>query len=371
VPKKNPALPKYAKLANGRYVYRPYITKKQRHDGIKTDKYNYLCPPILLGYKDDPIHTIYKKYAEVVEQHNYLNADENCPYLSLCWLYEQYTSGRFFKELAPKTQTLYKTCAGILEHEIEVDGRNTTLSKLPATHLKTTIIRRILDRRVEQYKTAGRKGESICNNEKALLSAMYRYGIQYIDALADMKNPAHGITKYKVAVRDRYVTDEEYECQHKIAAEKSPEYLPIVMELAYLLAARGIEVTDLTISSATSDGIVVKRRKGSKDTIIKWSERLRIAWKAALSLHTIAPQPEAKLLVGRRGHSVTRHAVTKAWQKLKKYMKEAGHESHYFQLHDLKRKGISDAKDDMIAGHVSPVIRANYTVKLKLFDAPD
>lgn len=371
MPKKKTALPKYAKLANGRYVYRPYITKKQRHDGIKTDKYNYLCPPILLGYQDDPIHIIYKKYAEVVEQHNYLNADENCPYLSLCWLYEQYTSGRFFKELAPKTQTLYKTCAGILEHEIEVDGRNTTLSKLPATQLKTTIIRRILDRRVEQYKAVERKGESICNNEKALLSAMYRYGIQYIDALADMKNPAHGITKYKVKVRDRYVTDEEYEQQYAIAAEKSPAYLPIVMELAYLLAARGIEVTDLTINRATSDGIIVERRKGSEDNIIKWSERLRAAWKAALSLHTTSPQPDATLLVGKGGYSVTRPAVTKAWQKLKRYMKEEGYEKMYFWLHDLKRKGVTDAKDNRIAGHISPTIRANYTVKLKLFDAPD
>ena len=51
-------------------------------------------------------------------------------------------------------------------------------------------------------------------------------------------------------------------------------------------------------------------------------------------------------------------------------MDSAGLSSVYFWLHDLKRKGISDAADDRIAGHVSDTIRARYNVKVQEFDPP-
>ena len=41
-----------------------------------------------------------------------------------------------------------------------------------------------------------------------------------------------------------------------------------------------------------------------------------------------------------------------------------------FWLHDLKRKGISDAADDRIAGHISDSTRANYNVKIHHYKAP-
>jgi integrase len=143
------------------------------------------------------------------------------------------------------------------------------------------------------------------------------------------------------------------------------------MELTYLLAARGIEVTDLTIANATDIGIIVNRRKGSKNTIIRWTPRLKTAWDAALTLHKTPPAPTTTLLKAARGvRKLTRDALTNAWQNLKTKMEAAGLGSIYFWLHDLKRKGISDAADDRIAGHISDKVRANYNVKYQEFDAP-
>lgn len=251
MPRKSTGLPKYVKLSGGRYVYRPYIPAKLRKH-YQTDKYGYLAPPIRLGGEETPIHKIHAAYAQQVEQMQFDRAAEKTwGYLTLGWLYEQYLESRLYKELAPKTQHLYtKTSSSILEHAIDINGADAKFGEIPADQLKTTVIRRILDRRLEQYREQGLKGESRCNNEKALLSAMYRYGIQYIDTLADLKNPAHGISKYMVSVRDRYVTDDEYAIQYEVAVKiSSPRqpYLPIVMEITYLLAARGIEVTDLIV----------------------------------------------------------------------------------------------------------------------------
>lgn len=366
-PRNGDILPKYVKLSGGRYVYRPYIPAKQRGN-FPTDKFGYLKPPIRLGSKTDPIHRIYAAYAAAEEQ---LRHQREPDYLTLNWLYQQYTKSRSFLECEPETQRRYRTCQKILTHPMKIDGKDSVLGDLLATHLKTTTVRRLLDRRLEQYQAAAKDGASQCNNEKALLSAMYTHGIQYIDELSSLKNPCHGVTKFKVAVRERYVTDEEYATVYQFAHAHCPAYIPIAMELTYLLAARGIEATDLTLTSATPDGITVHRKKGSKTTIIRWTPRLRAAWDAAAARHKPDAPPTTKLLKKQRGGGgITRSGLSSAWQNLKKDMEAAGLGEIYFWLHDLKRKGISDADDDRIAGHVSDTTRANYNVKHQQFDPP-
>jgi len=370
MPKKATTLPKYVKKSGRQYVYRPYIPKAKRTH-INTDKYGYLAPPIILCSIDAADHTLYAALGLAMQQlARDQVSDDDYPYLSVGWLAEAYLVSRLYKNLASKTQQSYRKNLAILEHPIRINGKQVALAQLPAVQLKTTIIRRILDKRLDQYQAKGLKGESRCNNEKAVLSALYRYGIQYIDELADLKNPAHGITKFQVAIRDRYVTPQEYQLQYNMAKNKSPAYLPIVMELCYLLAARGIEVTDLTIASANKVGIHVKRRKGSRDTLINWTDRLEAAWATALALHQVKPLATTPLLIGQSGYPVTKSAINKAWQTLKKHMEDAGHQALYFRLHDLKRRGISNASDDRLAGHISDSTRSNYSVKLDRFDPP-
>lgn len=364
---KGTPLPPHVTLTNGRYVYRPYIPVKQRQN-FTTDKYGYYCPPIKLGEDGDPIHRIHAAYAAAAEQ---LSHQRDPEYLTINWLLKEYKKSPQYKKLGSLTKDRYETCERLLLHAIDINGKPATLGDLPADQLKTTTVRRVLDRRMEQYQDAGKKGASMCNNEKALLSSMYRYGIQYIDRLATMKNPCHGIEKFEVEARERYVTDDEYTLQYQCAISTGIPYLPIAMELTYLLAARGIEVTDLKIGNATDIGIIVNRRKGSKDNLIRWTPRLKSAWEAALNLHKTDTIPTTTLLkAARGGGKLTRSALTNAWQNLKTKMEATGLGEVYFWLHDLKRKGISDATDDRIAGHVCDSTRANYNVKLQEFDAP-
>ena len=365
--KANNKYPPGLRLANGRWVYRPYIPNDQRHI-FTTDGEGYLKPPIRLGSATEPYHRILAAYAASVEQHQYQHDPD---YLTLNWLLKQYQQSNLYRDLAAETRKRYTKCEKILLHPLEVDGTASTLGQLRANQLKTTLVRRILDKRLTDYQAKGKDGASQCNNEKALLSSMYRYGIQYVDELANKPNPCHGISKFKVTTRDRYVTDDEYTIQYQYAIEHSQPYLPILMELTYLLASRGIESTELVVGDANERGILVDRRKGSKSTRIRWSDSLRAAWDAALALHTKPPTPDTPLLKLTRGKGgLTKRAVDSAWQKLKQDMEKDGLGDVYFQLHDLKRKGISDAKDDRIAGHISDTIRARYNVKVQEFDPP-
>lgn len=357
-------LPPYVSRKRNRYVLRQYIKVSQRGN-IQTDKSGY-ATPIALGHVDDPIHKIYAAYAAVMEQYKFI-ADEQ--FLSLRWLCKQYMASSMFINLEPSTQKRYVGCMVILDHPVKIDGVSATFGDCRADEVTRVQIRRILDKRFLNYQLAEKKGGAQCNQERALISAMYRYGGQYVDELAEIVNPTHGISKFKVDIRERYVTDADYQKQYEFAQQHSPVYLPIVMELTYLLAARGVEVHQLQIKHADKDGIKVIRRKGSKTTIVTWSDRLYKAWMDAYALHESRPRPEDKLILSTLGTPIAQSSIDDAWNNLKQLMERRGLGKVYFQQHDLKRKGISDAKDDRIAGQ-SEAMRRRYNVKHQKYEPP-
>ena len=53
-------------------------------------------------------------------------------------------------------------------------------------------------------------------------------------------------------------------------------------------------------------------------------------------------------------------------------MNDMGLDKIYWTIHDLKRKGISDAKDKGIGGHKSPPesMKARYATKIESFKPP-
>ena len=367
--KPNFNLPKGVVLIKNYLYYRPYIRQSQRIN-IEVDSSGRLNPPIKLGNVSDSERSIYSAYLAATEQLSYQN---NVKYMTLFWLHEEYLQSRMYMQLTANTKRRYKDCQRILQHPLKINGKESVLGNLNVKDLYPATIRRLLDKRLSQYQADGKKGTSQCNNEKALLSAMYKYGVQYIDDMSQIPNPFREIQKFNVDIRERYVTDAEYKTQYDFAKSHMPNYIyiPIVMELTYLLAARGIEVTELTIDAIRPEGIIVDRKKGSKTTLVRWTPRLTAAVEQALALHKTAQAPTASLLTPARGGTrLTKSALDSAWQKLKIAMQKAGLGDVYFMLHDLKRKGISDSKDDRIAGHVSDSIRANYNVKIQQYDPP-
>lgn len=172
-------------------------------------------------------------------------------------------------------------------------------------------------------------------------------------------NPARGVKILRVPPRQRYVSDGEYADFLAHAGARYP-YLAPVAELAYLCRLRLSEVCDIQRTDCRDDGLFAARRKGSKDALTGWTPRLRAAVDYASSLHGpiaglwLIPSPSR----GRMAEST----IQTAWQRSMTAWAALGNAR--FTVHDLKRKGVSDAEGDKLAasGHRSTAMLRIYDV---------
>ena len=205
-------------------------------------------------------------------------------------------------------------------------------------------MQKFLDRR-------GRDAPVTANREKAYIPRVFSWGVAR-GHIAD--NPAKKVPRIRESARTRYVTDSEYAIALEAAAESGSMYRVPKMELAYLLRARLSEVLDLKRDACQEDGILLKRRKGSRDSFNEWSPRLRAAVNAAKSLH--GEILSRYLIPGADRGRMQESSVQTAWQRLKR--------KHGFDwtLHDLKAKGVTDTEENKLAasGHRDPRMLAIY-----------
>jgi integrase len=172
-------------------------------------------------------------------------------------------------------------------------------------------------------------------------------------------NPARGVKGVKEESRDRYVSDGEYIAFLTFAAPRYP-YLVPACELAYLCRLRISEVCDLKRADMRPEGLFAARRKGSKDALTGWTERLRLACQGAISLH--GPIASLYLIPGKSGGRMLESTIQTAWQRAMVEWAVLGNPR--FHIHDLKRKGVSDAEGDKLAasGHRSMAMLKVYDV---------
>lgn len=133
-------------------------------------------------------------------------------------------------------------------------------------------------------------------------------------------------------------------------------YLWALMEIAYLCRLRGIEVLTLTEANGLEAGIQTNRRKGRRDNVVRWNDRLRNAWAAAIAVRNArwkkkgraVPLDPARrpLFVGTGGDALTRNGLDSAWYRMMAAAFVAGiiTEEEKFGSHDLKRRGITDTE---------------------------
>jgi integrase len=150
------------------------------------------------------------------------------------------------------------------------------------------------------------------------------------------------VKEFKSPPRQRYVTDGEYLFVLERAQRSGSPYLANIMELAYLCRMRLAEVLDIQQDQITKDGLLVRRRKGSKDNLVAWNDRLR----AAIS----PPQRHYTrwLLAKSDGDRMLETTVQTAWQRLMRQAADAGLREK-FTIHDLKRKGVTDTTENKLA----------------------
>lgn len=364
---------KYVSNSNGRIVYRPRIPMAQRHL-IDTDKHGFIKPPIKLGSPTDTDEQILQAYLVAkTSLQSRLAAAQAGPAAenkTMTYIVNQYLESRKFKTLSNKSQKLSENLKKILNHPLQVSNKTITLGDLSIRHVTRPMVRRLADKRLADYKTQGKKGEVQVNREITFLSTATHWAQDHIDNLGINTNPFR-IQKFPEKPRDRYPTDDEYWIQYEQAKHIS-DYLPIVFEITYLVASRSVETLDIKLSDIDPDpvngGILINRRKGSKNNIINWSPRLYAAYQAAKELHKkhkIA-SIDAPLIIGSHGQALKQSSLSTAMHRLKERMesKEIGLADVYWRMHDLKRKGISDAKDKNISGHVTEAMKQRYQVKI-------
>jgi len=379
---KDPNKIKYVERVNGRWVYRPYIRRADRRPGITVDKGGFLRPPIRLGSASDPWHVIVSAHAKA---HEAIYRTEERDRLTLRWCAARYRESERFLALAKDSRTKAATFDKILDHPMTAGVEH--LGDAYPWEITKPLVRQIRTKRLAALRKRGHEGTVHTNREIQHVSGILSWAAEHYD---EVTTNAFKIKRLTETPRRRYVTHEEYFAQLALAAEVA-DYLPVVLELTYQLAARGIETLDLRVDDidrVDRDGarmVRVRRRKGSETTYVRRNDRIDEAIAAAHALRRNRKVVGTYLIPGPRGPKLGRHTLNAAMQRLHRLVVERGltsrHSSKdgraeeetdlFWRLHDLKRKGISDAADNRIAGHKSDAIRAAYDVRARAFDAPE
>lgn len=272
------------------------------------------------------------------------------PGRSLGWLLDQYLASPQFAARADRTRRAYRVHADTIRKFPVSNGR--TLGEAPLKALRPPTFSKYRDGRADTPVSA--------NRELQFLRAVFSWGIEYGHTNS---NPAKGVRLFPGKNRDRYIEDWEFE----LVQASGSDMLAVVMELAYLLRARVGEVLALRRADLRDEGLLLRRTKGSKSELTRWSDRLREAVRAAQALHRSVISPY--LLHGRDGAPVSYSAVRSAFVRaLEKAERAEPALRQRFTVHDIKAKGITDHKNHH-GGHRSARMRDVYVRKAEEVDS--
>jgi integrase len=237
---------------------------------------------------------------------------------------------------------------------------------------------------VRKYRDIrGEESASRANKELAYIKRIFSWAYEY----EKLKfNPADGVKKLTIKARQHYAEDKDYEFMLSIAKASNYWYVPICMEIAYLCRMRLSEVLDLTDANEQPNGLLIKRRKGSRDNVTRWNSRLTAAWQTAISTrnrilaerkqpHPFRPEDRFVFISERTGDRIQvsglKTALARIGTAAEQAAKEQGIEFVRFTFHDLKRKGVSDTEGDKLraSGHRTASMLNIYDVKIAEVDA--
>lgn len=259
------------------------------------------------------------------------------------WLCDQFIESDKFKKLAGTTQTDYSAQRRLLD---TYQTKHGSLSKVRVSALSPPFIQRVVDKIAAEYP-------SKANHLLRYIRRVFSWGMLRGHCAS---NPAKGVEQATERKRRRLPEPHIYMAVLTHAQANYPVYLWVAMELAFLCRLRGIETVTLTDANATAEGIQTNRRKGSRDTLVLWSPRLRAAWDTAIAERKriwdkkAAPTPmqadQRLVLVNIHGQPVTRQALSTIWQTLMRDMVKNSliTADQRFGMHDNKRKGITETK---------------------------
>lgn len=260
---------------------------------------------------------------------------------TLGWLCDLFHASGKFGKLADKTRADYEAQRKLLGTYRTKAG---LLADLRVAGITSPFLVRVFDKIAETYPS---KSNHLLRYVRRLFNWAKPRG--YCTS-----NPAKGIEQATERKRRRLPAHEVQNAMIEYAREHHADYLWVVLELAYLCRLRGIEVLTLTDANEVTRGIETNRRKGSHDSLVKWSPRLSAAWQAARTRRARIwkakgiPYPmkaeDRPVLVNAKGKPITRGALDTIWRTMMLGAIEANiiTAEQRFGSHDLKRRGITD-----------------------------
>lgn len=263
------------------------------------------------------------------------------PEFTVGGLIDEYTRSERYRKLARWTQIDAEKAYKMIRNRPTKSGK--AFGEFPAKSVTIVTIRLYMDKR-------GIESETRADRELSYLSMAYGWGLERGMVAI---NPCLGIRRFRPAGRDRYVTHEEFTERYLLAGELGLPHLQACMWFAYLCRLRESEILRLLESHVLQSGLLAKRGKGSKTQIVEWSDMLA----EALALARSVPRriATAHLIVSpHTGLPLTEEAFSTAWQRLRAEAIERGQDVSW-TFHDLKAKGVSDARGDKhdASGHKS------------------
>ena len=275
-----------------------------------------------------------------------------------------------WRKLASSTQRDYLDChLHICKRKISTNG---LLGDLPISKWTVGLVRKYRDSR-------GESSESRANKELAYIKRVFSWAYEYEKIKF---NPSLGVKKLTIKPRQHYAEDRDYDFMLEIARSSAYWYVWPAMEIAYLCRMRLSEVLDLTDANVLPEGLLIKRRKGSRNNITEWNPRLRAAWDHAINKrnqiladrkqpHPIKSEDRHIIISERTGDKIMvtslKTAIGRIIVATKTAATEQGIDWIPFTFHDLKRKGVSDTtgnKQDA-SGHRTASMMNIYDVRMK------
>jgi hypothetical protein len=343
--------------------------------------------------------------AELSRVLDQLNSADNTG--TIAWLHTQLAGDETlkippqldWKELKPLSRDDYTACLSVLAR-LDTD-LGITADKLVVNRLRKVDVQAIVD------KIATTRPSS-ANHVKRYLGRLFTWGMQR-GKITDRTNPAHGVKQAKergangmppAAIMDRMIAYARERGARKARTKGScSPYVWIVMCLAFRCRLRGVEVLMLTDADKLPDGILGARRKGSLDTITRWSPELEAAWEAAVQIRKavftklaaksgyivpikaqdrpllVSEKGEALVTLDENGDPLERSTWDSAWQRFMAMAIKDGVISpeQRFTLHGLKHRGITDTQGGKAAkkaggGHKTDAMSNLYDHEIPVVD---
>jgi site-specific recombinase XerC len=273
---------------------------------------------------------------------------------TLEYLLAKFDASAHFRNLSQATRDGYTYSHNALKAHPTKLG--IPFSELPLSAITLPLVQRLVDDIAETFPTKA-------NAVKRYLSVAFSWGMRRGHCAS---NPAKGVAQAKEK-RDHRMPQVDtmrafsdlLRARGALPSRRKGSVTPYMWacaSLAYLCRMRGVEVRNLTDASVTTEGLMVVRVKGSRPTLVKWSQELREAvdWLVARRTEVwgqkrmpIPMRAEARpLVISEDGVAVSKSAMNSAWQRAIKQGIAAKviEDGERFGMHGLKHRGITDTE---------------------------